>query len=71
MASSLKQLAARRRANRIARTEIRRRLGCSYNWVRWLEEGYYTPSDSIDGWRDRYEEALNKAVEDRKARVSN
>ena len=68
MPASIKQLAARRRMQRIPRAELHRRLDCSDNWLRWLENGLYT-GPCVATWRDRYEEALNKAIEDREAKA--
>lgn len=70
MIASIKQMALKRKLKGIPRTEIQRRLDCSYSWVRWLEEGYYSSRDCGAEWRDKYEKALNEAIEDREARVA-
>ena len=67
MEASLKQLASRRRVNRITRREIQRRLERSYSWVRCLEEGIYN-GPCVSYWRDLYENALLTAINEKKAK---
>lgn len=63
MIASIKRMALTRKVKGIPRTEIAKRLDCSYSWVRWLEEGYYSSTDCGADWRDKYEQALNEAIE--------
>jgi exoribonuclease II len=54
---SIKQMANRRRLNRITRRQVQDELGCSYSWVRWLEDGMYQ-GPALESWAERYRDAL-------------
>jgi CRISPR/Cas system Type II protein with McrA/HNH and RuvC-like nuclease domain len=68
--STIKELANRRRLQRITRRQMQRRLNCSYSWLKQLEDGLYL-GPCVPKWRDRYEAELDAAIEDRKVRNGN
>lgn len=66
MTASIRQMANRRKVHGISRREIQRMLGCSESWLRWLEAGYYR-GPVVHSWTERYAEALDSAIAERKA----
>lgn len=68
MAASLKQLMNSRRLRGIPRRELAERMGCSANWVRWLENAS-PQAEVVLAWRGRYAAALQEIIEERQAKV--
>jgi len=66
--ASLKQLTNRRVARGISRRELAERVGCSPQWIRWLENAN-TSRPTADLWRNRYEAGLNSAIAEQDALV--
>jgi transcriptional regulator with XRE-family HTH domain len=58
-----RELRNRRVINRITIREVAERVGCSYSWTRAIESGYGVKRE----WFDRYQEALDQLIEERKA----
>ena len=68
--ASLRQLANSRRTRGITQQEMADRMGCSVQWVRWLESTNYTNTVKAATWRNRYAYALHEAIRDRDVVIS-
>lgn len=59
--ASLKVLVNRRKTRGITQAAVAEKMGCSVQWVRWLEHAN-TSRPTADLWRGRYEDALRDAI---------
>jgi len=62
---SIKQAINRRLVHRIPQSAMAKKMGCTHQWVSIIE-GLATGT-SATKWADRYEQALEELIEERKA----